>query len=323
MPHRVIVPLGLTLGWLADQALGDPRRGHPVAAFGRMAGALTQRTYADRRSAGLGHVGVLVGSTVAVGVLARGLVRPHPVGELVLTAAATWTVLGGRSLDREATAIDQLLTANDLPGARRRIRNLVGRDPSGLDAAELARACVESLAENTSDAVVAPLVWGAVAGIPGLLAYRAVNTLDAMIGHRSRQYRRFGWAAARIDDVANWLPARLSAVLATTAAPLVGGSPARTLATVRRDASQHPSPNAGVVESAFAGALGVRLGGINVYGGSLGHGGEAEDRGTLGEGRPLTRGDIVRARRLARAVGVGALVLAVTFRLGSERSPGR
>lgn len=318
MPHRWIIPLGLVLGWLADQALGDPRRGHPVAAFGRVAGALERRTYADRRVAGIVHVGVLVGATMLLGRVA-GRLGPRRTGtELVLAAAATWTVLGGRSLDREAAAIARLLAADDLAGARWSIRNLVGRDPSHLDADELARACVESLAENTSDAVVAPLIWGAIAGVPGLLGYRAVNTLDAMIGHRSRRYRRFGWAAARIDDVANWLPARLSAALATLAAPLVSGSPTRALATVRRDAGRHPSPNAGVVESAFAGGLGVRLGGTNVYGGSLDQGGQAEDRGTLGDGAAVTAADIVRTRRLARAVGLGALVVTVTFRTLTE-----
>jgi adenosylcobinamide-phosphate synthase len=312
VPVPLTVPLGLVLGWLADQALGDPRRGHPVAAFGRAAAALEQQTYADRRAAGTAHVTLLLGATAGLGVLANRAARVHPAAEVLLTATATWAVLGGRSLDLEAVALDRLLGAEDLPGARLRIRNLVGRDPSHLDADELARACVESLAENTADAVVAPLVWGALAGVPGLLAYRAVNTLDAMIGHRSRRYRRFGWAAARIDDVANWLPARLSAALTALSAPLVGGAAADARAAVRRDAAQHPSPNAGVVESAFAGALGVRLGGRNVYEGTV------EDRGTLGDGHPVTRTDIVRTRRLARAVGVGALVVTAGFRLLTE-----
>ena len=308
MPHPAIVPVGLAVGWVADQILGDPRRGHPVAAFGRWAGGLETRTYADREVAGAAHVGVLLGSTVLLGLLAEGVGRRRPALRLLFTAAVTWAVLGGRSLDREAAAIDRLLAADDLPGARLRIRNLVGRDPRDLDAAELARACVESLAENTSDAVVAPLVWGALAGVPGLLGYRAVNTLDAMIGHRSRRYRRFGWAAARVDDVANWLPARLAAALTGVAAPLVSGSPNRAWATVRRDAGRHPSPNAGVVESAFAGALDVSLGGTNVYDG------RHEDRGTLGDGLQVGPADIARTRRLARAVGVGSLVVAVAFR---------
>ncbi len=188
------------------------------------------------------------------------------------------------------------------------MRNLVGRETADLSADEVARATVESLAENTSDAVVAPLFWGTVAGIPGLLGYRAVNTLDAMIGHRSPRYRRFGWAAARLDDVVNWLPARLAAVATAAAAPLVGGSTRETLRIVVRDAGRHPSPNAGVVESAFAGALGVRLGGRNVY-----HG-EAEDRGVLGDGRPVRTTDIARATRLAAVVSAAAMVGGVVLR---------
>ena len=188
------------------------------------------------------------------------------------------------------------------------MRNLVGRETADLSADEVARATVESVAENTSDAVVAPLFWGAVAGVPGLLGYRAVNTLDAMIGHRSPRYQRFGWAAARLDDVANWLPARVAALAAAVAAPLVGGSTREALRVVLRDAGQHPSPNAGVVEAAFAGALGVRLGGRNVYDG------EAEDRGVLGDGRPVRTTDIARANRLAASVSGAAMVCAVVLR---------
>ena len=189
----------------------------------------------------------------------------------------------------------------------------MGRDPTQLDAVQIARACVESLAENTSDAVVAPLLWGAAAGIPGLLGYRAVNTLDAMVGHRSPRYLRFGWAAARLDDGANWLPARLAGVLTALAAPLVGGSPGRARDTVRSDAGRHPSPNAGVVEAAFAGALDVRLGGVNVYAG------EVEDRGTLGRGRTVVPADIARAARLARLVSAASALLAVVARLAVTR----
>ena len=168
---------------------------------------------------------------------------------------------------------------------------------------------MESVAENSSDAVIAPLLWGAVAGVPGLVGYRAVNTLDAMVGHRSQHYEHFGWSAARLDDIANWVPARVSAGLATLAAPLVDGSPRRTAAAVLNDAGVHPSPNAGVVEAAFAGALGVRLGGRNRY-----HG-EVSDRGTLGDGRAPRGGDIARATRLATIIGDAAVVVAVILRL--------
>jgi adenosylcobinamide-phosphate synthase len=299
---------GLGLGYLLDSLLGDPRRGHPVAGFGRVAQALEARSYADSRRAGVAHVAALVGSTVALGAVLDRVTRRRPLARIVLTAVGTWAVLGGRSLRREADTIADLLADGDLAAARVQVRNLVGRDTAELAAAEVARATVESLAENTSDAVVAPLFWGAVAGLPGLLGYRAINTLDAMVGHRSPRYLQFGWAAARLDDVANWVPARVAGLVAAGCAPLVGGSPSTALAVVRRDAGQHPSPNAGVVEAAFAGALGLRLGGHNVYEGHV------EDRGTLGDGRDPAPADVIRAGGLAAAVSSAALVLAVALR---------
>src|SRR3954447_509836 len=266
---RTATAAGLALGFGLDQMLGDPRHGHPVAAFGRVALLLEQHTYADRRGAGLLHLTLLLGATSGLGTALAAVTRRRPGLRLVVTAAATWSVLGGRSLQREAQAIAGQLGDGDLAAARRQIRNLVGRDPSELSAAELARACVESVAENTSDAVVAPLFWGAAAGLPGLLAYRAVNTLDAMVGHRSARYHRFGRAAARLDDLANWLPARLSGLLTVLLAPFVGGSPMTAWEVLRRDGGRHPSPNSGRCEAAFAGALDVTLGGRNEYAGRV------------------------------------------------------
>ena len=276
-----------------------------MAGFGSVAAGLEQWTYADRRAAGVAYLGLLVGAAVGLGAGLQRLGRRHHALDVLVTAAATWTVLGGRSLAREAETIARQLEAGDLGAARVQVRNLVGRDPSALDADGIARATVESVAENTSDAVVAPLLWGALAGVPGLLGYRAVNTLDAMIGHHSPRYERFGWAAARLDDLANWVPARVAGLVAVVAAPLVDGSPAAAWRAVRRDAGRHPSPNAGVVEAAFAGALGVRLGGRNVYAGRV------EDRGVLGDGRPVEVRDILRAVRLARLVSLGSLALAL------------
>jgi len=299
------VTAGLVLGYAADLLLGDPGRWHPVAGFGRLATSLETRTYAPRRSNGVLHETVLVGGALLTGV---ALARLRPPWSLPVVSVVTWAVLGGRSLTREADAVDRLLCLGDIAGARRRIRNLVGRDPSGLDADELARACVESVAENGADAVISPLFWGAVAGIPGLLGYRAINTLDAMVGHRTARYREFGWAAARLDDAANWVPARLT--VAATA--LATGSLRRARdvhAVVRRDASSHPSPNAGPVEAAFAAALGRRLGGSNRYDGI------SEDRGHLGHGPPVNRLDIERAAALHRRVGVVALASLVSGRL--------
>lgn len=310
-------PLGLALGWALDQAFGDPRRWHPVAGFGSVAAATETRTYAARRVNGVAHVALLVGATAGLGVVAERAGRHNGLAHTLLTAAATWAVLGGRSLTREASTIDRQLRQDDLAAARVQVRNLVGRETSGLDADEVARACIESLAENTSDAVVAPLLWGGLLGVPGLLGYRAVNTLDAMVGHRNDRYREFGWAAARLDDVANWAPARVSGTLALAAASSSERAGAGWVA-IRRDAPAHPSPNGGVVEAAFAGVLGVRLGGSNTYDG------RAEDRGTLGDGPAAGVHDIAPAARLAGRVSAGSLAVAVTIAAGMAlRARGR
>ncbi|MEG9227464.1 cobalamin biosynthesis protein [Aeromicrobium sp. Sec7.5] len=305
--------VGLVVGYAADRVLGDPARWHPVAGFGRAAGALEQRLYADDRARGAVFTSIAVGAVTLGGLLVERHSSDRPLRRALATALATWAVLGGRSLGREATAVGEHVLAHDLDAARLRVRSLVGRDPRALDADQLARAVVESVAENTSDAVVAPLWWGAVAGVPGLLGYRAVNTLDAMVGHRSTRYLHFGWASARLDDVANLVPARLAAALAAVAAPIVGGRRADALRAWRDDAPGHPSPNAGAVEASFAGALGVQLGGVNHYEGVM------DDRVRLGDGPPPAPADVPRSVRLADAVGTGALVVAAAVSLRARR----
>jgi adenosylcobinamide-phosphate synthase len=309
-----VLPVGLALGWVVDQLLGDPRRWHPVAGFGQLAARLESVLHADSRTRGVVFEASLVGGTIALGCLLQRAVRGHPVLGTLATAAATWTVLGGRSLAREAEAVAERLEAGDLAGGRARVHNLVSRDPETLDADGVARAALESVAENTSDAVVAPLFWGAVAGIPGLLGYRAVNTLDAMVGYRNERYENFGWAAAKVDDLANWVPARLAGALAAVAAPVVGGRPRDAARVVREQSRQHPSPNGGVVEGAFAGALGVTLGGRNTYFGV------EEDRGELGFGPAPRPADLARANRLAFAVSAGAALVAVAAALARPLS---
>lgn len=304
--------IGLGLGFVLDRALGDPRRWHPVAGFGTVAGALEKVGYQDRRAAGVVHEVVLVGGVVVASVGAERLFASRRgsgsvVAQGFSTALAAWTALGGTTLARTGSDMAQRLESGDVAAARRILPSLCGRDPESLDADGLARAAVESLAENTSDATVAPLFWGAVAGIPGLLGYRAVNTLDAMVGYRNARYRRFGWAAARTDDLANLVPARMSGALTALLAPAVGGHPAAALRAWRRDAAAHPSPNAGVAEAAMAGALGVRLGGRTRYR----HG--TEIRPTLGDGPSPRIPDLRRAIRLSEAVQVAAAVSAVAF----------
>lgn len=307
--------IGLVLGFAADRVWADPARRHPVAGFGQVAGRLEQRMWADDRTTGAAYTTILVAGAGTAGVVAEKMTRGRPVAHAVATAFTTWAVIGGRSLGREASHTSAWLDADNLPRAREQLTHLVGRDTSRLDAGEISRATIESVAENTSDAVVAPLLAGALGGIGGLVAYRAANTLDAMVGHRSKRFEQFGWASARLDDVLNLAPARLSALLGAGLAPMVGGSPSAALRAWTRDAHRHPSPNAGPVEAAFAGALGVRLGGTNAYGTRVEH------RPTLGDGRPPAVTDIPRAVRLADAVAAGALAVSALIAARSRRPP--
>jgi adenosylcobinamide-phosphate synthase len=270
--------VGVGADWLVGE---PPRSAHPVVAFGRTMRSVERTLYADHRGRGVIHAAV----GVALGAGAGFVVRP--------TAAATCLAVGGRALGEAAGAVAVALEAGDLDRARALLPALVGRNPDGLDEKEVARAVVESVAENTVDAVVAPALWAAVAGARGALGYRALNTLDAMVGHRSARYRNYGWASARLDDVAGWIPARATAALVAAVRP---GSATAVWTAVRTQAPAHPSPNAGVAEAAFAAALGLRLGGQNRYGDRV------ELRPPLGTGRPPEPADIGRAVALSRHV---------------------
>src|ERR1700677_1621933 len=201
-------PLAASLGVVLDRLFGEPASSlHPVVHFGRAMDAFERRHYQDERAPGVLHAlsGTLLGATA--GVVLRS------------TAWATGLAIGGRSLWGAADDVANALSRGDLEGARALLPNLVGRDPSELDEEEIVRAVIESVAENTVDAIVAPLLWAAVAGAPGALGYRAVNTMDAMVGHHSDRYELYGWASARLDDVANWIPARIAAVLVALVRP--------------------------------------------------------------------------------------------------------
>jgi adenosylcobinamide-phosphate synthase len=291
--------VGLGLGYGADLAFGDPRRGHPVAGFGRVALALEQVAYAPSRLRGALLTAALVGGAALAG---HALVRL--LGRRAALALLTWSALGGRSLRHEAAAIADRLERDDIASARASLPALAGRDPAALDAGAIARAVVESVAENTSDAVVGTLLWGAVGGPAAVAAHRAANTLDAIVGHRSPRYERFGWAAARLDDALGWPAARAGAGLTV----LCGTAPARAWRVLCRDGSQHPSPNAGRMEAAFAGALGLRLGGPLTYDGRV------ELRPALGDGPVPVASDIGRANRLSSRVGAAALAASVALR---------
>jgi adenosylcobinamide-phosphate synthase len=300
---RFPVAAGLMLGLLADELVGDPARRHPVAGFGTAASVMERRIYADSSAAGVGFAAMSVLPICLAGWVAERALTRRPLLRTAAVAAATWTVVGGRSLRGVGSAMAAHLEAGRTEDARALVPSLCGRDPNSLNTDGMARATVESIAENTSDSVVAPLFWGAVAGLPGLLSYRAVNTLDAMVGHRSPRYARFGTAAARTDDVLNLAPARLTAALTVAGAKSVAGSPRASWRAWRSDAAQHPSPNAGHCEAAMAGALGVQLGGKTTYASGT------EDRPVLGSGSAPAVADIDRAVRLSRLVQASALAV--------------
>ena len=294
----MVKALSAAAGVVADSLVGEPAAAwHPVRLFGATMEHIERGLYRDTRAAGVVHAVLGTGIGVAAGAA---------VGS---TAAATYVAVAGRALRDEAVWIGQALSASDLRLARRRLPALVGRDVEHLGASEMARAVVESVAENTVDAVVAPAWWASVAGAPGALGYRAVNTLDAMVGHKDGRYLRFGWASARLDDLAAFVPARLTAALVAVVRPRRAPAVWRV---VRTQARAHPSPNAGVAEGAFAAALGLRLGGVNRYGS------RTERRPTLGEGRAAEPADVFRAVVLSKHVAIALVGLLATAGMSGQ-----
>lgn len=276
----------VTAALLLDFLVGDPFfLPHPVVGIGRLISfwearlAVRTGSAAAQRAAGVALVVLVVGLSAGLVflllVLARRLGWPF---YLAVQIYFIYAAVATRSLAAAALRVYRALSAGDLAAARRLVGQVVGRDTGQLSEAGVSRAAVETVAENTVDAVVAPLFYAFLGGAAAAVAYRAVNTLDAMVGYRSERYRYLGWASARLDDVANYLPARLTGGLLVLAAALTGHSGWRSLTSMLRFGSRHPSPNSGVAEAAVAGALGVRLGGPVSYGG------EAADHPYLGDG---------------------------------------
>lgn len=277
---------------VADALLGEPRRGHPLAAFGRWAEALERRWNRDgnRRWRGAGALAVLVAGPAAV----AGLLAAIPGLGWVVAAGLLYLAVGMRSLGDHAAAVAQPLARGDLRTARAVAGRMVSRDTSDLDEEGVARAGIESVLENGADAVFGALFWFVVLGVPGLVAYRLTNTLDAMWGYRTARFRAFGWAAARFDDVLNWPVARLTALTYALA-----GRTGEGLRCWRRQGRRWKSPNAGVVMAAGAGALGLALGGPARY-----HG-KTELRPELGFGVEPGAADLHRAVTLVRRGLIG------------------
>jgi adenosylcobinamide-phosphate synthase len=298
----------LGCAYAMDLIVGDPEWfPHPVRAMGRMIAAgeaiATPGQHTPARDLVQGAVVTIlvVVVTAATGVVALRAVRwVHPGVAFVVEVLLAWTVLATGSLLTEANRVIHALERDDLVSARAQLARIVGRDTAALTESEIARGVIETLAESTCDAIVAPLCYLVVGGVPAALAYKAVNTLDSMIGHRERPYTYFGRVAARLDDVANFIPARLAALAIAIAAACTGQSSAGALQVWRRDHANHDSPNAGHPEAAMAGALGVCLGGTNYYDGV------PSVKALLGaEGPTPTR---ATARAACRIVGAASLV---------------
>lgn len=272
------------------------RIGHPVMWMGKLISLLDDRLNNRTRARGVVALLILLGVTAAITVALTAILRAIP-GGLVIEALLASTLLAQKSLGDAVAAVATALRRS-LPEGRVAVSHIVGRDPEALDEAGVARAAIESLAESTSDAVIAPLFWLLLLGLPGIALYKAANTADSMIGHKSERHLAFGWAAARFDDLVNLIPARLSAlVIAAAALFMRGADPRAAWATALRDARKHESPNAGWPEAAMAGALGFALGGPRSYDGEL------VDLPRFGDGRAeLGPADIELSLRLYRGV---------------------
>jgi len=301
MMHYFVAPLALLL----ERRIGYSQRlvdmiGHPVMWFGRLIDWLEtrlntpSRSAKQKREAGIVALAVLLAVALAATLVVQNFVRSLPQGWIVEVLLAT-PFLAQKELARAVIAVTEALE-HSLEAGRRAVSHIVGRDPNALDEAGVARAAIETLAESTSDGVVAPVFWLLLLGLPGVVLYKAINTADSMVGHKNARYRDYGWASARLDDVVNWIPARISAMLITAACFFVPhASPTAAWATARSDARKHASPNSGWPEAAFAGALGFSLGGPRSYDG------EVVNLPSFGTGkRDLKGSDILRALQLYR-----------------------
>ncbi|UGY07273.1 adenosylcobinamide-phosphate synthase CbiB [Bradyrhizobium quebecense] len=265
----------MAVAMAVDALIGWPdwlfaRIGHPVTWLGRLihlvdtAWNRASDPPAFRRIAGVAAAILVITLATALGWAVQSLL-PSEWVRVVLVGMLAWPLVALRSLHDHVAAVAHPLVSGDIGAARAAVAQIVGRDPATLDDAGIARATIESLAENASDGIVAPVFWGALFGLPGILGYKAINTLDSMIGHRTERHEAFGWAAARIDDLANLVPARLTGLLFVLLAPRFS----QAWSCMLRDARHHRSPNAGWPEAAMAGALGVRLSGPRIYHGSV------------------------------------------------------
>jgi adenosylcobinamide-phosphate synthase len=291
--------------------------GHPVSWIGALIAALdsslnrADTSFAMRRATGVATVLLLLAGSLGAGVALEVVATAMPNLGLAIAVLVVATLLAGGNLDQHVRAVAAAIRSEGLSGGQRSIAKIVGRDPDALDEAAVCRAAIESLAENASDGVTAPALWFLAGGLPGIIAYKAINTADSMIGHLSERHRAFGWAAARLDDLVNLPASRLTGLMFVAAAAMVPRASASSAwRAYRRDARQHRSPNAGWPEAAMAGALGLRLAGPRIYGGVV------VDDAWMGDGRAeATAQDIDRALKIYRVAFGGALLLVAAFGL--------
>jgi adenosylcobinamide-phosphate synthase len=296
---------------LAYPALVFGAIGHPVSWIGALISRLESRlnrpdySATMRRAAGVVTVLLLIAVSLGVGLALEMAVRSVPILGFVLAVVIVAALIAAGSLDQHVRAVAVALRNDGLAGGRQTVAKIVGRDPEVLDQAAICRAAIESLAENASDGVTAPALWYLIGGLPGMIAYKAINTADSMIGHMSERYHAFGWAAAKLDDLVNWPASRLTGLMFIAAASAVPGASASSAwQAFCRDARLHRSPNAGWPEAAMAGALGLRLAGPRVYDGVL-----VEDQ-WMGDGRTeATPEDIDRALTIYRTAFAGTLMI--------------
>ena len=307
-------------GFVIDLLLGDPAwMPHPVVCMGRCISALEKllRRIFPKTPKGELAGGVILAAVLPLGTLALtglcvwGLGLIHPALSFALQVLWCWQALAAKGLRQESDNVRRALVTGTLDDARKAVSRIVGRDTAALSREGVIRAAVETVAENFSDGVAAPLFWMLIGGAPLALAYKAVNTMDSMVGYKNDRYLYFGRAAAKLDDAANWLPSRLAALLLVAAAPLTGQNAGRAFAIWRRDRRKHASPNSAQTESAMAGALGVRLAGPASYFGKI------HQKPWIGDDtRPIEPEDITRAGRMLYAGSVLALLLLCGARLG-------
>jgi len=305
----------VTIAFGLDILIGDPRwLPHPVKLIGRFAAALEsplRRAISNTRTAGiLAVLAVLSVTGWTTFLVVAGAAHLHPVAGEIVSILALYTCFAARDLAAHSGRVHRALVNGDLPEARRCVGMMVGRDTARLDEPEIVRGAVESVAENMVDGVTAPLFFAVLGGPVGAMLYKAVNTLDSTFGYKNERYLQFGWASARLDDVINYIPSRVTARLVAASAVLLGLRASGARRIFKRDGRKHPSPNSGLTEAAVAGALGVQLGGLNYYFG------EASERQRMGDPeQPLRCIHILQANRLMLLTSVIALIVFAGARL--------